>query len=87
VFRFLFAENFQQAHRIHPSVIPHVIAMRAAGAGLRNQRNVTVTEAKPIEILNYSSRIDRREFAIELESVCSRGNARVNWQERFNLCP
>ena len=73
--------------RIEPSVIHHVIAMRAARPGLRNWRDVTVADAEPVEILNYSSRVDEREFAIELESIRSRGNARANWQENFNLCP
>jgi hypothetical protein len=57
--------------RIEPSVIGHVIAMTAALARLHYRRSVAVAYAEQVEIFDYRNRVDKREIAVELKTVCS----------------
>ena len=63
-------------------MVGYIIAMAAARPGLRNRGKVTVADAEPIEIIDYSGRVEEREFAVELETICSRRDASAHRQDQ-----
>jgi hypothetical protein len=67
--------------RIQYAMVRHVIAMRAAGPGLRQRRGIAVGYAKLTEVTEYFARPRQSKVAIELKTVRTRWNTRVHDRE------
>jgi hypothetical protein len=68
-------------------MIRDVVAMATARSSLHNRRYVAVADAEPVEVLDYFSRVVELKFAIQLESIGGRRDARGRKRGSWSECP
>jgi hypothetical protein len=66
---------------IELAMVRDVIAMIATSARLGEWRSVTVADAEQMQIIDYASSLNQREFAVELQPVGGRWNATLGSQD------